>query len=245
MAQRSGGEQPQESGPPQSRTAYVMDRIKADLSSGVLGPGELIKQTVLARRYGVSPTPVREALRILQSDGLISYSPHKGASVRELTPEAAQDLYRLRAGAERAAAEMAVERMTPAGLRDLEERFAELDALMDDPNSTSSEASVSNKAFHFALYEQSSPLVVNYLELLWSRFTPTSTVFTDRAAAIELHKEHRQILDAVRKGDAARAGELTATHILNAAAHRERIPAVRAAGSDEHDDIANRIRPAT
>ena len=79
-------------GPPQSRTGYVMERIKEDLVNGVIAPGELIKQTVLARRYGVSPTPVREALRVLQSDGLISYSPHKGASVRELKPVAARDL---------------------------------------------------------------------------------------------------------------------------------------------------------
>ena len=236
MAQRTGSEDFHEEGPPQSRTAYVMNRIKAELASGAIVPGEMIKQTVLARRYGVSPTPVREALRILQSDGLITYSPHKGASVRELKPEAARDLYRLRAGAERAATEMAVERMTPAGLRALEERYAELDALMNDPESTASEISVCNKAFHFALYEQSSPLIVNYLELLWSRFTPTSTVFMDRPTALELHEEHLHILNAVRSGDVRKAGELTAAHILNASARREQLPAVRAAGDDEDNE---------
>lgn len=236
MAQRTGSGDVHEEGPPESRTAYVMNRIKAELASGAIAPGEMIKQTVLARRYGVSPTPVREALRILQSDGLITYSPHRGASVRELKPEAARDLYRLRAGAERAAAEMAVERMTLEGLRAVERSFAELDALINDPESTASEISVSNKAFHFALYEQSSPLIVNYLDLLWSRFTPTSTVFMDRKTAVELHGEHRLILEAVRQGDAKKAGELTATHILNASDHRERLPAVRAAGSDEDNE---------
>jgi DNA-binding GntR family transcriptional regulator len=218
------------SGPPLSRTVYVTERLKEDLANGTIVAGEPIKQTLLARRYGVSPTPVREALRILQADGLISYSPHKGASVRELKPEAAQDLYRLRAGAESVAAEMAVERMTEAGLQRLEARFDELSALMADPASTSTEISLSNKGFHFALYEQSSPLVVQYLELLWSRFTPTSTVFGDRAVAQVLHVEHRQILEAVRRGDAKTAGSLTASHILSASAHREALPAVRAAG---------------
>lgn len=236
MAQRTGSDDVHEEGPPESRTAYVMNRIKAELASGAIVPGEMIKQTVLARRYGVSPTPVREALRILQSDGLINYSPHRGASVRELKPEAARDLYRLRAGAECAAAEMAVERMTPAGLRTVESRFDELDELMNDPQSTASEISVSNKAFHFALYEQSSPLIVNYLELLWSRFTPTSTVFMDRKTAIELHGEHRLIMEAVRRGNAKEAGRLTSSHILNASAHRERLPAVRAAGNDEDNE---------
>jgi DNA-binding GntR family transcriptional regulator len=218
------------SGPPLSRTVYVTERLKEDLANGTIAAGEPIKQTVLARRYGVSPTPVREALRILQADGLISYSPHKGASVRELKPEAAQDLYRLRAGAESVAAEMAVQRITKAGLQRLEARFNELTALMADPASTSAELSLSNKAFHFALYEQSSPLVVQYLELLWSRFTPTSTVFMDRAVAQILHEEHQQILEAVRRGDAKAAGALTADHILSASAHREGLPAVRAAG---------------
>jgi DNA-binding GntR family transcriptional regulator len=238
MAQQVADGRRQDSGPPQSRTAYVMERIKDDLAKGVIGPGETIKQTVLAKRYGVSPTPVREALRILQSDGLISYSPHKGASVRELKPEAARDLYRLRSGAERVATEMAVERMTPEGLVAVEAKFAELDALMKDPTSTSTEISVANKAFHFALYEQASTLVVGYLELLWSRFTPTSTVFMDRKVATKLHRQHELIMEAVRRGDAATAGEITAQHILSASAHREQMPLVRAAGDEDNAEIS-------
>lgn len=218
--------------PPQSRTAYVTERIKEDLASGVIGPGETIKQTVLAQRYGVSPTPVREALRILQSDGIIAYSPHKGASVRELTPEAARDLYRLRAGAERAAAQMGTERMTPEGLRRLEERFERLAELVNDGKSEPVQISLANKAFHFALYEQASPLIAQYLEILWARFTPTSTVFRDRSVAVELHEEHQQILDAVRRGDPIAAGDLTLAHTLGAADHRDNMPAVRPAGKD-------------
>lgn len=233
MAERTSDVRPGEFGPPQSRTSYVMERIKADLASGAIGPGETIKQTVLAKRYGVSPTPVREALRVLQSDGLISYSPHKGASVRELNPAAAQDLYRLRSGAERVAAEMAVERMTPDGMAQVEAAFGVLDALMNDPESTATEISVANKAFHFAIYEQSSPIVVRYLEQLWSRFTPTSTVFLDHDVAWDLHNGHRELLEAVRQGDAQAAGALTAGHVLSASAHRQRLPDVRASGTEE------------
>ncbi len=72
--------------PPVSRTEYVAERLKQDVASGAIKPGELIKQTVLAKRYGVSATPVREAMRLLAADGVLSYSPHKGASVREMTP---------------------------------------------------------------------------------------------------------------------------------------------------------------
>lgn len=210
-----------------------MQRIRDDLASGEIGPGEIIKQTVLAKRYGVSPTPVREALRVLQADGLISYSPHKGASVRELRPEAAQDLYRLRSGAEKAATEMAVERMTPEGLEAIEARFSELDSLMRDAGATASAVSVANKAFHFAIYQQASSLIVHYLELLWSRFTPSSTVFLDREVAWDLHEQHIELIEAVRRNDAEAAGEITRLHILSASGHREQMPEVRASGDED------------
>lgn len=112
--------------PPQSRVAYVVARLKEDLANGLIQPGEVIKQTVLAKRYGVSPTPVREALRALEADGTITYMPHRGASVREMAPDAAVDLYRMRASSEGTATEMAVERITPAGLAQIEAKHAEL-----------------------------------------------------------------------------------------------------------------------
>lgn len=221
------------SAPPQSRTEYVTSRIKADVANGVITPGELIKQTVLAKRYGVSPTPVREALRILEADGVITYAPHKGASVREMSPEGAADLYRLRAAAEREAAEMATSRMTPEFLAVIQEKFNELTDAIADTETSPARLSILNKEFHFAIYAASSPLVVQYLEILWTRFTPPATVFVDRAATIKLHEEHKEILKAVISGDSKRAANLTASHILGAAKLREKLPEVRAIGQDD------------
>lgn len=221
-----------ESTPPQSRTAYVAARIREDVANGVLSPGELIKQTALAARYGVSPTPVREALRMLEADGLIDYSHHRLASVREMTPATARDLYRLRASAERAAAEMAVERITPEGVEHVRRAHDALTAALASPDTTPAELSVLNREFHFALYEQSSPVVVQFLELLWKRFTPPATLFMDRDVAAELHQEHGRILEAVVARDAAAAGSETAAHILGAADRRERDPHLRATGTD-------------
>ncbi|MGW5746798.1 GntR family transcriptional regulator [Amycolatopsis sp. NPDC003861] len=222
--------------PPQSRTAYVADRIRQDVASGELRPGELIKQTVLAKRYGVSPTPVREALRLLEADGVVTYSPHRGASVREMTPDSAQDLYRLRAATEAVAAAMAVERMTPAGLAAVQEKYDRLDEAVGSGTASAAELSVLNKEFHFALYQQSSPLVLQYVEALWVRFIPSATIWTeDHAHALQ--RDHRQILDAVIRGDAARAAELTSDHIMHAAAIREQEPDLRAAGGDEREDF--------
>lgn len=223
--------------PPMSRTEYVAERLKQDVASGEIRPGELIKQTVLAKRYGVSATPVREAMRLLAADGVLTYSPHKGASVRELTPETARDLYRLRAAVEREATVMAVERMTPAGLELIREKHTELEQAQRDGTASAAELSLMNRAFHFAIYGLTSPLVVQHIELLWSRLTPSTTVWRNPTAAHELEEDHDSILEAIVRNDAQAAGECMAQHIQHAYRIRESQPELRAAGSDEREDF--------
>jgi len=215
--------------PPQSRAAYVLERLKEDLANGLIQPGEPIKQTVLAKRYGVSSTPVREALRMLEADGAITYHPHRGASVREMSPEAAVDLYRMRASAEGTATEIAVERMTPEGLARIEAAHAELDAARAE-GADAAKLSRLNRALHFTIYAQGSPLVVEYLELLWTRFTPSTTIWTGEHSR-DLTDDHEMIMEAIRAGDARRAGKAMSEHILRASQIRADDPAVRPAGT--------------
>jgi DNA-binding GntR family transcriptional regulator len=223
--------------PPLSRTAYVAERLKADVASGAIKPGELIKQTVLAKRYGVSATPVREALRLLESDGVIDYSPHRGASVREMTPETARDLYQLRAAVERVAAEMAGARMTPAGLESIRRAHDDIARALADPEADPAQLSLLNRQFHFEIYAQASPLIMQHVELLWARFTPSTTVWRSPEDAAELQADHDLILAALERGDGEAAGRHTAEHIARAASIRERQPDLRAAGHDERQDF--------
>ncbi|MBF6180804.1 GntR family transcriptional regulator [Nocardia otitidiscaviarum] len=225
--------------PPLSRTAYVAERLKADVASGAIKPGELIKQTVLAKRYGVSATPVREAMRLLEADGVIDYSPHRGATVREMTPETARDLYRLRAAVERVAAEMAGTRMTPSGLEAIRRAHGDIARALADPETTPSELSVLNRRFHFEIYALTSPLIVQHVELLWARFTPGTTVWRAPEDAAALQADHDLILAALEQGDSEAAGRHTAEHIARAARIRERQPDIRAAGQDERLDIGD------
>ncbi|MVU81176.1 FCD domain-containing protein [Nocardia sp. ET3-3] len=223
--------------PPLSRTAYVAERLKEDVASGAIKPGELIKQTVLAKKYGVSATPVREAMRLLEADGVLDYSPHRGATVREMTPDTARDLYRLRAAVEKVAAEMAVDRMTDAGLAAIKEKHAALAQAQRAGTASPAELSMMNREFHFAIYRQTSPLIVQHVELLWARFTPDTTVWRRPEDAAELQHDHDDILDALVRRDAAAAGRLTAEHIEHAARIRESEPDLRAAGHDERQDF--------
>ncbi|MDF3311462.1 GntR family transcriptional regulator [Rhodococcus sp. T2V] len=222
--------------PPTSRTEYVAARIREDVASGLLRPGEFIKQTVLAKRYGVSPTPVREALRLLEADGVITYASHRGASVVEMTPETARDLYHLRAATEGLAASTAVERMTPEGLASITTAYRELEDAIESGGKSSVELSVLNKRFHFALYQQSSPLIVQYVETLWVRFVPRTTVWTLHNAP-ELQKDHARLLDAVVRGDAEAAAQVTREHIFHGMAIREHDPALRPGGRDDREQL--------
>ncbi|HWC22744.1 MAG TPA: GntR family transcriptional regulator [Flexivirga sp.] len=215
----------------------MAERLKADVASGAIKPGELIKQTVIAKRYGVSATPVREAMRLLEADGVLEYSPHRGASVRELSPEAARDLYRLRAAAERVATEMGTERMTRRGLEEVQRVHAELTAAVADPSAAPERRSLLNREFHFAIYRQTSPLILQHVELLWSRLTPGSTIWGNPTHAAALQRDHEAIMDALERGDAAAAGKIAAEHIARAADIREHDPDLRASGTDEREDF--------
>jgi len=205
--------------PPVSRTNYVVERLKSDLADGVLQPGEALRQVQIAQRYGVSVTPVREALRILEADGAITYSPHRGATVRDVDAETAADLYRLRASVESLATEIAVERMTP-------ERFAAIEAANADLRAAkaggaeSGELSRLNRRLHFTIYEGGSPLVLDHIRTLWTRFPVSVTIWhTDRNARA-LDEDHAEIITAIREGRSEEAGALMSAHIRHAASLR-------------------------
>lgn len=111
---------------PRSKTQYALGRLRRDLELGEVSPGDALRQTNLAERYGVSPTPVREALRILEAEGTVQRSPHKGATVAQSSERSIEDLYRLRAATESLATRLAVERMcatAEATIRKLHERI--------------------------------------------------------------------------------------------------------------------------
>jgi DNA-binding GntR family transcriptional regulator len=142
-------------------------RTKADEIAGVLeeailtgelSPGEVLRQDQLSEDFGVSKTPIREALRQLAALGLVSLIANRGARVRSLSPEDLRETYVLRAALEGYAADVARSRMTKANLRELrkaERRFAELTGALrrspgraDDRRAVAFEWVRANDAFH-------------------------------------------------------------------------------------------------
>ncbi|MEQ3552990.1 GntR family transcriptional regulator [Pseudonocardia nematodicida] len=215
---------------PKSRTAYVLERLKADLQQGVINPGDQLRQTAIAKRYGVSPTPVREALRVLAADGTIEYTSHRGATVRDFTPQMAQDLYRMRAELEGLACEVAVERMTD---EDYATIVAANERLVRETTAGADSATLSllNKELHFSIYRCTSPVMVEGIQLLWARFSPSVTLWSVGEFSRELDRDHVAILDALQRRDGPAARAAMHAHVMHAWELRQTSAELRATGA--------------
>jgi DNA-binding GntR family transcriptional regulator len=216
--------------PPKSRTAYVLDRLKADLEKGVINPGDQLRQTAIAKRYGVSPTPVREALRILAADGTIEYTTHRGATVRDFTPEMAQDLYRMRAELEGLACEVACERMTD---EQYEAVVAANERLVQATEEGVEPATLSllNKDLHFTIYAATSSVMIEGIRLLWARFKPSVTLWGVKDFSRSLDHDHVTILEALARRDGPAARAAMHAHIMHAWELRQTNVDLRATGA--------------
>ncbi len=200
--------------PPQSKTAYVVERLREEIAAGVIVAGAPLRQTEIASRYGVSPTPVREALRILEAAGTIVYSPNRGATVREMHPTDGDDLYRLRAEMEGFACELSVQRRGADLAPELELIVKQLEAL--DPVRDPAEMYRLNRDLHLLIAGAGSQVVLQQVIGVWEAFPPTVTVWGFPKIAAALHRDHRRIIAAVRANDPALARQRMEEHVLNA-----------------------------
>ncbi|MFJ6661427.1 GntR family transcriptional regulator [Streptomyces sp. NPDC091377] len=201
----------------------VCTAIRDDIIAGVYERGARLTEEVLARRYGVSRVPVREALRTLEAEGFVVTRRHAGACVAEPTEQEAADLLEMRALLEPLAAARAAQRRTEAHLKVLrglvrlgQERTRR--GSSDDLRSLGS-------WFHETLAQSSgSPSLVAMLTQLRHKIAWMYAVEVP-AAPHESWAEHGAIVDAVTRGDAERARALTALHAeRTTSAHRLRFP---------------------
>lgn len=144
----------------------VLARLREDIVTGVLGPGDQLVQESLAERYGVSRVPLREALKTLESEGQLVYYPHRGYFVVELSTDDLREVYQLRALLEDAALRAAVPAMDERDMADIADLAAEIEqASADGDVRAMTEA---NRRFHFAMYDAAGmPRLSRLLRQLW------------------------------------------------------------------------------
>lgn len=193
---------------PKTAHSYAYESLRAQILAGDLAPGTPLIQANLARDLGLSMTPVREALRDLATEGLVTLSPHRGATVTMLDLADAQEIHRIRLKLEPDATRMAVEHVTEDVLIQAEALYQELE------EASAGQWVACNREFHILLLSTTpSPRlrgILNSLLEAAALYVPLAITHR-RGPAPQL--EHRKILDAYRQRDADAAEKAVAAHI--------------------------------
>ena len=217
-------ETPRPSETRQGRDAY--ERLVAAIREGTLKPGDRLVETDLAAQLGISRTPIREAIRQLESDGLVAHQPRIGATVRELDYSEITELYEMRAVLEGTAA-----RFAARAASDIE--LAELEAINDEMRRATAPHQLydANRQFHDVILNAArNRFLVRSVEAIQKTLLilgPSTMEETDRAAqAID---EHIALLTALRARDGDAAEARMRAHIE--AAHRARLRRLRGASA--------------
>ena len=200
----------------------AVDRVYARLRQGILdgtyAPGARLGEADLAVALGVSRTPVREALRRLGSEGLLSTLPNKGARVRTWTTSELSDISDLRALLEGHAARQAASRVTAAGIAAMEDLVSRMEAAAADGTAADIDLITElNREFHGAVIVASgnallpglmhSLLHVPVISRTYRHYSP------DRMR--QSMRQHRELVDALRAGDPAWAEAVMRVHVLS------------------------------
>ena len=190
--------------PPTAQEA-VLDEVRRLIATGRLRPGQKIVQDALAVQLGVSRVPLREALKILEGEGQVSYVAHRGYFVTELSLSDLLEVYRIREILESEAVTVAIPNMTTEGLDRLEQ--AERDVQKASENADVIAMAEANRRFHFAIIEACAlPRLVWLIRLLWDATEVYRSVYyREKQNRTLVDNEHRALVKAARAGDVATA----------------------------------------
>ena len=214
--------------PALTTAASAYDAIRDRILTGAIGPGMRLRETALGAELGLSRTPVREAMRRLEQDGLVEHVPHRGAIVRSLNAQQITELYLIREVLEGTAARLAAQHASTAEIAALRELLDTQPA--GDAPDAAAEASRRNAVFHRAIRDAAHNRfllsAMDGVEGSLALLGPTTLGMPGRIPAARA--EHAAILDAI-EGRAPDAAEGAArAHI--AQAHRARLRLLYGAG---------------
>jgi DNA-binding GntR family transcriptional regulator len=194
----------------------VYRQLREQIISGVYRAGDRLPEVSLSTALAVSRTPVREALRRLESDGLV-HGSGRGVTVTAMSTPELQHAHAVRGALEALTAELAADRqlagrLAPAALADLEAEAAQLEQITAAGDLEL--ASDLNRRFHLGIAGlAANPIAVQILDRLWNQITVSaraSLAPSERPDAVAA--EHRELLAAIGHGDRDRAGRIAANH---------------------------------
>ncbi|MCW2530316.1 MAG: GntR family transcriptional regulator [Pseudonocardiales bacterium] len=190
----------------------IADTLRASILHGDLLPGQRIRQEILAEEHGASRIPVREALRLLQSDGLVTLVANSGAWVSRLTEQECSEVYQVRERLEPLLLRMSLPNLT-------DDDVSELDGLatsMELNNDVETFMRL-DRQFHLLTYSAaSSTLVSGMIDKLWNTTQHYRRAFTRLVGiggSAVTHMEHHLLVDAIRRHDGDDAERILLSHI--------------------------------
>lgn len=197
-----------------SRSEAAYDLLRAVIMDGVLRPGQRLREVDVADWLGMSRTPVREAFRRLERDGLITFVPHKGMTVTVLDHNAVMELYRMREVLEGTAASLAAQHATDAEIAVLRDMIDQEPGFVDDPKALADR----NVAFHNAIYASAHNryLLRSLNGLRDSMALLGETTYSVPGRIDTALREHRTVVDAIARRDPAAADHSMRAHLSGA-----------------------------
>jgi DNA-binding GntR family transcriptional regulator len=204
------------------RSQEAYDQLRQMIRAGLLSAEEPLSERSLSTRLGFGRMPVREALKLLERDGLIAVIPGRGTFVKTLTLDEVRELYEVRIGMEGIAAYLAAQRGPTPELRALEPVF---EAQLRDEGAAIPDIQETGKRLHNAIFVASeNRLLIKLYDDLRDQIALTIRMTReDHHRVRETIGEHQGILRAVLAGDADRAQKAIYQHLSNALAARVRI----------------------
>jgi DNA-binding GntR family transcriptional regulator len=197
--------------------AELHDRLRDAILTGDLPAGEVTSQVALSAQFGAGRTPLREALRLLQHEGLVVSEPNRRVRIAALSSEDAEELYVMRIALETVAIRMTVPTLASADIAQLEGDIAQMDHYMRARDWRGLRGP--HRSFHTRLVEASGMRVVGTIAQLFDqaeRYRLAHGAATDREWELRA-VEHRAILDAALAGDADLSARRLAEHYVHTA----------------------------
>jgi DNA-binding GntR family transcriptional regulator len=197
-----------------NRSAELREDIEEMIAMGQLLPGQHLDETELAERFGVSRTPIREAMQQLASMGVVVIRPRRGAIVADLGPQQLVEMFEVMSELEATCARLAARRMTPeeqVTLRAAHQACKDaLDAQEPD------EYYYKNEAFHEAIYAGShNQFLIEQARSLYRRLRPYRRLqLRVRNRLAKSYAEHDGVVQAILEGDGEKAAHLLREHVM-------------------------------
>ena len=204
---------------PRTSEATAAAELRDMILRGELAPGAKIRQEATAQRLGISLIPIREALKTLAAEGIVTYRPQRGYSVTVLPATAVSDMYVVRELLESATEDLALSRLAPSDLVAMRRHLRDQERAVQEEDAV--EMIATNRRFHFSIFDRcDNAWLTRLVSHLWDTLDPYRVLSyrrmwlhdPDRHIPQEILQEHRRILESLTDDDRELSLELLRLH---------------------------------